>query len=139
MSLDDLNMNCEIFHTKLLMSAACSELLETKLLRASALLFLSQTSEPRACLSSEPGTVAVGVSLMIYEQRDGNGTPFLQSLVETYIHHKCPSWYGSLVVNDLKRQATEAIKLSFWPSFPVPLVHLKLKRSFYIYREFISV
>lgn len=89
-------MNCGIFHIKLLMSAACSALLETRLLRASASLFLSQTSEPRACLSSEPGTVAVGVSLMIYEQRDGNGAPFLRFLVETYIHHKCPSclWFS---------------------------------------------
>lgn len=95
-SLEDLSMNCGVFHIKLLMSAVCSELLETRLLRASALLFSSQISEPRACLSSEPGTVAVGVSLMIYEQRDGNGAPFLQFLVETYIHHKCPSclWFS---------------------------------------------
>lgn len=80
----------EFLTLKMLMSVVCSKLLEARVLRTSALLFLSQTLEPQACLSSEPETVTVGVSLMIYEQKDGNGAIFLQFLVETYIHHKRP-------------------------------------------------
>lgn len=59
--------------------------------------FLFQILELQACLSSEPGTVAVGVSLLIYEERHDNKATFLQFLVEAFISYKCPEGCGSLV------------------------------------------
>jgi hypothetical protein len=65
-----------------------------------------------------PGTVAVGVSLLIYEQRNDNKATFLQFLVGTSISYECPACLWSSCGQCLEWAGDRGYQAAPLPIFP---------------------